>query len=434
LTEYLSGMRLLPLLFAAIASPVLAQPMDHSAHGGHADHGASAGMTMAPAEAAPEAETVTTEGGTREASGTSWQPDLTPVMAMTHSWAGDWMFMRHATVDLVHSSQGGPRGGDKTFLSGMGMVSAERAWDTGSLRLRAMISPEPFMGKAGYPLLLATGETADGTSHLVDRQHPHDLFMELSATYTRPLGAGRSAYVYAGLPGEPAFGPPAFMHRAAAMASPEAPISHHWLDSTHITFGVVTAGYVSGNWKIEASTFRGREPDQNRYDIESPKLDSGSVRISWNPTANWALQASYAELNSPEQLDPATDETRWSVSALYARPVGQTGRLATTFAYGSKTPDGDDARDAALVEAAYTTGPWTAFTRAEWTEQDELAAGHVVHDVSKVSIGALYEVPINEHVGVGLGGLVSAYALPDALDAGYDSPTSGMAFLRLTLH
>lgn len=419
----------LALLFATVASPVLAQPMDHSAHGDHSGHAPSADMTVATGEMASEGEVARTEGGNRDASGTSWQPDLTPMMAMTHSWAGEWMIMRHATFDLVHSSQGGPRGGDKTFVAGMAMASATRAWDAGSLQLRVMLSPEPLMGRTGYPLLLAAGETADGTSHLIDRQHPHDLFMELSATYVRPLGAGAQAYLYAGLPGEPAFGPPAFMHRAAAMASPEAPISHHWLDSTHITFGVVTAGYVKGDWKIETSAFRGREPDQNRYDIESPRLDSGSVRVSWNPTTSWALQASYADLTSPEQLDPDTDETRWSVSALYAR-----GPIAATFAYGSKTPEGHEARDAALVEASYTTGPWTAFTRAEWTEQDELAAGHVLHDVSKISVGALYDIPVNDRVSVGVGGLVSAYALPDALDASYQSPTSGMAFLRLSLH
>ena len=128
------------------------------------------------------------------------------------------------------------------------------------------------------------------------------------------------------------------------------------------------------------------------------------------------------------------DEKRWSVSALYARDIGETGLVAATFAYGSKTPDGHDARDAALVEASYSTGPWTAFTRAEWTEQDELAAGHVLYDVGKVSVGAVYEIPVNDHVAVGVGGLVSAYAIPGALDASYGDPTSSMAFLRLRLH
>lgn len=427
-------MRLTSLLLAAVATPALAQPVDHSAHGDHAEHAAAPAEAAASSDPSLDVSVTRIVRGDRDASGTSWQPNVTPVMAMNHSWAGEWMLMRHVTLDVVHSSQGGPRGDDKTFLAGMAMASATREWDDGSLQFRAMLSPEPLMGKAGYPLLLAVGETADGKSHLVDRQHPHDLFMELSATYTRQLGDRRSAYLYAGLPGEPAFGPPAFMHRTAAMASPEAPISHHWLDSTHITFGVITAGYVSGDWKVETSAFRGREPDQSRYDIESPKLDSGSVRVSWNPTPNWALQASYADLSSPEQLDPATDETRWSVSALYARPVGRDGLVAATFAYGSKTPEGDDARDAALVEASYTTGPWTAFTRAEWTEQDELAAGHVLYDVSKVSVGAVYEIPVNDHVAVGVGGLVSAYAIPDALDASYGDPTSSMAFLRLRLH
>lgn len=340
-------MRLIPLLFAAIATPALAQPMDHSAHVDRADHGASA--------AVGEPEMAMDMGGedmsqampdhtmaNRDASGTSWQPDASPAME-GHVMSGEWMVMRHATFDLVHSSQGGARGDDKTFVAGMAMGSASRSLGAGALQLRVMLSPDPLMGKEGYPLLLATGETADGSSHLVDRQHPHDLFMELSASYTRHFDHERAAYIYAGLPGEPAFGPPAFMHRTAAMANPEAPISHHWLDSTHITFGVVTAGYVSGDWKIETSAFRGREPDQNRYDIESPKLDSGSVRVSWNPTENWALQASYADLKSPEQLDPATDETRWSVSALYARPVGQDGLVAATLAYGSKTPRGEDA-------------------------------------------------------------------------------------------
>lgn len=68
------------------------------------------------------------------------------------------------------------------------------------------------------------------------------------------------------------------MHRTSGIDNPEAPISHHWLDSTHITFGVVTAGAVVNDWKFEASAFRGREPDQYRYDIERPALDSYAGR------------------------------------------------------------------------------------------------------------------------------------------------------------
>ncbi len=158
----------------------------------------------------------------------------------------------------------------------MAMALAQRNVGSGgdTWQVRAMLSPDPFMGKRGYPLLLASGETADGVTPLVDRQHPHDLFMELSSTYTHRLAPQTSVFLYGGLPGEPAFGPPAFMHRLSILDSPEAPISHHWLDSTHITFGVLTAGLVHGDWKVEASRFHGREPDEHRYDIETGALDS----------------------------------------------------------------------------------------------------------------------------------------------------------------
>jgi hypothetical protein len=258
----------------------------------------------------------------RDAGGTAWQPDATPHGGV-HLMSGDWMVMLHGEFNLVASDQSGPRGDSRTFTAGMLMAMAERDLGPGTLKLRAMVAPDPLMGPEGYPLLLATGETADGVTHLVDRQHPHDLFMELSVSYSLPVGDRGSVYVYGGLPGEPAFGPPAFMHRTAAMDSPEAPISHHWFDSTHVTFGVVTGGFTWDRWKVEASAFRGREPDQNRWDIETGELDSRAARISFNPTANWSLQASWADITSPEALEPLVDEQRVSLSALYGRAFGQ---------------------------------------------------------------------------------------------------------------
>jgi hypothetical protein len=193
----------------------------------------------------------------------------------------------------------------------MFMAMAQRPLGDGTFGLRAMLAPDPFMGKNGYPLLFATGETADGRTHLIDRQHPHELFMELATTYSYDFAKNSSVYIYAGLPGEPALGPSTFMHRTSGMDIPEAPISHHWLDSTHITFGVVTAGIVLNTWKIEASAFRGREPDQYRYDIEAPKLDSYSARISWNPIRELSFQVSWGHLKSPEQLEPDKNEDRF---------------------------------------------------------------------------------------------------------------------------
>ena len=373
---------------------------------------------------------------TREASGTAWQPDTAAHQGIM-TRAGDWMLMGHGTLNLVADTQGGPRGDDKLFAAGMLMGMAQRPVGSGTLQLRAALSPDPLMGKRGYPLLLAAGETADGVNRLVDRQHPHELIMELSASFSQSIGQGSSVFLYGGLPGEPAFGPPAFMHREAIMDSPEAPITHHWLDSTHISFGVVTAGVVLGNAKLEVSRFNGREPDQNRYDIETGRLDSTAVRVSWNPAPTLSLQGSYGRFVDSEQLEPGVDQTRWSASALYAREISPGLKLATGFAWGRKTAEGHS-DDAFALEGSLKKGGWTAFARGEVTEQRELVetADHgPAYRVAKASVGVVRDVRIAKNVSMGVGGLVSVNAVPDALAPLYggNNPVGAMGFVRLRL-
>lgn len=375
---------------------------------------------------------------TREASGTAWQPDAS-THAGVHGEAGGWSTMAHAAVNLTYDSQSGPRGDDKAFVSGMVMGMARRDLAPGTtLQLRAMLSPDPLMGARGYPLLLATGETADGKTALVDRQHPHDLFMELSASLSWRLAPKTSAFVYAGLPGEPAFGPPAFMHRLSILDSPEAPIAHHWLDSTHITFGVVTAGVIYDTVKLEASRFRGREPDEHRYNIETGALDSTAVRASWNPSRNWSLQASWADVKSPEELEPDKNVRKWSASAIYTRPFGDGGWWSTTAAWGRRTSDDGDLDAWILESAVKPNAAWTIFARGERTQNDELvfAAGHhgPAYTVGKASIGAIRDWTIAPHTKLGLGGLYSVNWVPSDLKPVYGgTPHGAMAFLRLKI-
>lgn len=377
-------------------------------------------------------------GMTREASGTSWQPDASQHQGL-HVMRGPWMVMLHATIDTTYDWQSGPRGDEKTFVSGMLIAMAKRKiGQDGTLQLRAMLSPDPFMGPRGYPLLLATGETGDGKTPLVDRQHPHDLVMELSASYAQRLTDKDSVFVYAGLPGEPAFGPPAFMHRASIMDSPEAPISHHWLNSTHISFGVATLGWVHGDWKVEASRYNGREPDQHRYDIETGALDSTAARLSWNPTENWSLQASWAEEKSPEQLEPSVNQRKWSASAIYTVPFGADGSWSTTAAWGRRSSGGEDLDAWALESAVKPNVGWTIFSRAEHIQTDELTfvGGHhgPVFSVAKISLGAVRDWPVSDHLSVGLGGLYAFDFVPGGLDAAYGSnPRGAMVFTRLKL-
>ena len=373
----------------------------------------------------------------RESSGTAWQPDASSAMAGPMIMSGNWMLMAHGTVNLVYDHQSGARGANKAFVSGMLMGMASRTAGNGTLQLRAMLSPDPLMGPRGYPLLLATGETANGRTPLIDRQHPHDLFMELSASVSQNIGATSSVFVYAGLPGEPAFGPPAFMHRESIMDLPEAPITHHWLDSTHISFGVVTAGLVLDRVKLEVSRFNAREPDQHRWNIETGPLDSTAIRLSWNPTRTVALQGSWGHFQDPEQLEPGVDQKRWSASILYANDVAPGWHLAGTLAWGRKTVGHHD-DDAFAAEASVKHKGWTIFGRGEMTENRELLPleDHgPAFTVGKVSLGAVRDFRIADHFSIGAGGLFSVNFVPDSLAPLYggDNPVGAMGFVRLKL-
>jgi hypothetical protein len=371
----------------------------------------------------------------RESSGTAWQPDTSEHTGL-HVMSGDWTLMAHGVLNLVYDHQSGPRGDDKAFASGMLMGMARRPLGNGTLQFKAMVSPDPLMGPSGYPLLLASGETANGRDRLIDRQHPHDFFMELSASVSQNIGKDSSVFVYAGLPGEPAFGPPAFMHREAIMDSPEAPISHHWLDSTHISFGVLTAGLVVGNVKAEVSRFNGREPDQHRWNIETGPLDSTSVRLSWNPTRTLSLQGSWGHFTDPEQLEPGVDQKRLSASALWAAEVAPGWKGAATLAWGRKSGHGHN-DDAFAAEASVKHSGWTIFGRGEMTENRELTEieDGPAYRVGKVSLGAVRDFRIAEHLSLGAGGLFAIDFVPDGLAPLYGghNPTGAMGFVRLKL-
>lgn len=205
---------------------------------------------------------------TRESSGTSWIPQSTPMDGI-HKFHNNWNWMFHGYSYLIFDHQRGPRGAKKFFDENMWMIMVHKTTDCGTLGFRSMVTLEPItVGKRGYPLLFQTGETANGKTPLIDRQHPHDLFAELAVTYSKQFNDTDSYFLYFGLPGEPAVGPATFVHRFSAMYNPEAPLGHHWMDSTHITFGVLTAGIIHNNAKIEGSLFTGREPDQHRFDFK----------------------------------------------------------------------------------------------------------------------------------------------------------------------
>lgn len=414
--------------------PAMAQEHDHSQMNHNAPQadptdqppaGHMEGMAM------PESANPSYSAG----SGTTRLPGAEGAMDGLHVMSGDWMLMAHGFVSAQYTDHSGPRGDNKGYVTSMLMASGERETRWGRVQLKSMLSLEPAMDARAYPNLFATGETAGGQP-LVDRQHPHDLFMELAARVDVNIAPGTTAFLYGGPVGEPALGPSAFMMRGSAALNPEPPITHHWFDSTHITYGVVTAGVSTPRWQLEASAFRGAEPDEKRWNIETPRLNSWSARATWTPTSNWAIQASYAQIHEPEALHPGEDEHRLTASAHYADGRGLSAMLA--LSNKDRVPGGS--LTAWLAEASWDIDRRnTLFGRFENVANDELFPDHAdpLHDrafrVSKFQLGYARRILVGP-VQLALGGSLSAYAKPDALNAAYGrDPWGYTLFARVML-
>jgi len=375
----------------------------------------------------------------QNASGTAWQPASTPMYGHM-TLAGDWSLMLHYLVFGGLDGQGSARGATEWVSTNWLMGMAQHSLLGGQFTARAMFSLEPaILGSDGYPLLLQTGETSGGEP-LVDRQHPHDLFMELALKYNRALTNTVALELYAAAAGEPALGPAGFPHRMSAYADPLAPLSHHWQDSTHILFGVLTAGLYTKHVKLEGSWFNGREPDEDRYDFDLRVPDSYSFRVSVNPTANWSGQVSYGFLKEPEfVLEPGESVRRLSASVTHNRRVGEGGNWATTFAWGQNRTEHGAPSNAFLLESNLLFGNNNLFGRAEYVVKsghDFALEGPSEEDTFPVGALALgYIRDFGPWAGLvpGLGLRGAFNVVPSELEARYGTrfPLGGMVFVRL---
>lgn len=377
----------------------------------------------------------------RDGSGTSWLPDVTPMYAV-HLKAGAWNVMLHGNGFLQYIDDGSRRGDDQIGSINWIMGMAGRRVAGGNFTARAMMSLEPLtVGTCGYPDLLATGETCHGEA-LHDRQHPHDLFMELAARYQHEIGGGLAVDLYGGPVAEPALGPAAYPHRLSAMPNPLAPISHHWLDATHISFGVVTGGIYSKRWKAEGSIFNGREPDEDRYDFDFGALDSYSGRFWFLPSDRWALQVSAGHLAEAEAEpgEPPVDVSRTTASATYHRPLSGHGIWASTVAWGRNSEPGHSATSALLLETSATLAArHIIFGRAELNQKTghDLAIQPLIDTVSfltKLQGGYIFEFGKFGPLVPGIGGSAWISMVPDRLAPSYGGTRSAGAAVLFYLH
>jgi len=316
----------------------------------------------------------------------------------------------------------------------------------GTLQLRGMFSAEPFtFARRGSPLLFQTGETYKGQP-LIDRQHPHDLFMELSAQYTLPLGDRGTWFAYIGYPGEPALGPVAFMHRASASENPSATLSHHLQDSTHISFGVLTTGFTYRWFKLEGSIFNGREPDENCYDFDSNKWNSRSAGVSIAPNKNWTWQVSYGFLRCAEAQAPNTDIRRATASIQYNRPFHR-GNWASALVWGRNHLSGGHENANLNGYTAESTVNFLDknyfYSRLELVDKNELLRPsdrallgirqtHPSFRIGAYTVGGVRDIWNTDKVSLGIGSDVTFYSKPSILDRiNGSNPVGWKLFLRI---
>ena len=376
-----------------------------------------------------------------QASGTSMNPksaDMPMIGTMTGSW--NWMFM--GTAFLVDTQQSGPRGGDKFYSQNWSMAATEHSLRAGSVMFQVMASLDPAtITQRRYPLLFQTGETAFGKP-LTDAQHPHNLIMGLGVQYARPLNENTILQLYFAPVGDPALGPVAFPHRASAAELPRAPLSHHWQDSSHIAYEVVTAGISHGIFRLEASGFHGREPNENRWNIGYGAIDSWSTRVSISPTSNWMGQVSVGRLAHPEALE--TGDVVRSTASLHYSTRGWSSSLI--WGRNHKTADHRNGNSFTLESVAPVDRRNFITGRIELVDKDELfdaqpeikallqrTAG-VSFRIGAYTLGYTRDVELVRFVETGIGANFTAYTLPSAIQPYYGSRPYGVnVYLRFRL-
>ena len=352
--------------------------------------------------------------------------------------------MQDGVVFLTFNRQARPRGDTEFVSQNWWMGMGRRAVGTGTLTLTGMFSLEPAtVGGDGYSEIFQVGEAFQGRA-IVDRQHPHDLAMQLAGVYKLPI-SGRTGFTIAGGPaGEATLGPVAFMHRASAAENPFAPLGHHTFDSTHIAKGVIAMAVDHGPWVIEGSLFHGREPDEDRWNISDVgALDSWATRLWFRAGTEWEFQASHGYLHEPEELEPGSLR-RTTVSASWMTQPNP-GFSAITLGYGLNDKDHtNDVFDAFFAEGTHRTGPYAFYGRFEAADVEtglllgEPAEhigteGPVLRDtVAAFTIGAVRDLPPLRGFEFALGSDVTFHKVPERLVTTHGArPVSFAVFLRV---
>ncbi|HLK63863.1 MAG TPA: hypothetical protein VKU19_10520 [Bryobacteraceae bacterium] len=414
--------------------------MDHSQMKGM-DHSGMAGMAGMDMSNDDQAGMLLME----QASGTSVGPKSW-AMPMHMVKLGSWQTMLMGSAFVVETQQSGPRGGDKLFAPNWFMGMAQHRVGRGSFLFQLMLSLDPatITGRS-FPELFQTGETAFGRP-LVDAQHPHNFIMAIGLNYARPVSESTVLQFYFAPVGDPALGPVAFPHRASASELPQAPLGHHWQDSSHIADEVVTVGVTHKKVRLEASGFYGTEPGENRWIIETGPINSWATRFSVFPTKNWMAQVSVGRLAHPERESPG-DVLRSTASLHYTKPRTQ-GPWSSSFIWGRNHNTFTHRNlNSYLLESEYPVTRRNFLTgRAELVDKDELFSDQPdleerldrtvgsTFRIGGYTIGYTRDIAVTRLYQAGIGANITTYSMPDPIRPYYgDHPIGVTMYLRFRL-
>ena len=379
----------------------------------------------------------------RNGSGTGWLPDGSPMYGyMLHS--KKWMYMIHGNISIRYNNQDvgkkGSRGDAKVDAPNWFMVMGQkRVGKKGLFHFNTMFSLDALFGRNGYPLLFQTGESYNGKP-LIDRQHPHDLFSELSIAYTQSFTKDIDAFVYLGYPGEPALGPVAFMHRPSSMNNPDAVLGHHWQDATHITFGVATLGFRYKILKLDGSFFTGREPNEQRYNIDKPGFNSYSYRLAANPTRSLSIQISRAFIKSPEELNPGEDIWRTTASITHSKALsGENHLLTSALVWGGNKSGQDHQENSILIESNLQLDRLAIYGRYEYIQKsaaelllEEFDEGRIFN-INAITLGMNYTIIRELNTNFSLGAQATMFKTNSSLYSFYgNTPISAEIYMRIS--
>lgn len=344
--------------------------------------------------------------------------------------SGGWAFFYGLTAHVTHVNESGPaEPRNEVFSTNWFAAGLHRdLGENGFVLFRGRVSLEPFTipDNDGYPQILQYIPPEAG-GPLIDRMRPHDLLGEAAVHAGWRPSSTTLVHVYAAAVGDPAFGPAPFALRSSGADLPEAPFAYELQETTHDSTKVVTAGFDTAWFKLEASVFHDAVTFGDHTDFDSGDIDSNAIRLTVTPTPSLHFQVSRADLGDEGQEREVTSASvsygtpHVAVTALWTRREQQLG-LTEQTGYG--------------FEIALRSERNTLTGRAEWVDRPRgfplSTTATTPEQTTHVALGYIFDFVRGERLRAGAGVAADYHLRTHDLEHRYGhKPQAIFAFVRL---